>query len=127
MNLRLLIFFLLVSCDNGLNKTSPDEIRILINSGIVDKIIEGNFIIGEEKQTIFIKDLLFNAHDNRISHHYRFKGISVFQSKMIALKKISGLNPPNIIKSESDSTIIKFYYSWALKNKYIKNAGNVPN
>lgn len=129
MNIKYFILFLFVSCNNGNNKkTNPDEIRNLIYNMNVNKIVEGNFIIGEEKQIIFIKDLLINADDNRISHHYRFKGISVYQSKMIALKKISGMNPPNLIKSKSDSVVIKFYYNWAIKNNYIEGSsfGNVP-
>ena len=89
------------------------------NEQIVNKIVEGYFIIGEEKQIKFIKDIIINPVDNRISHHYKFNGISVYQSKMIALKKISGLEPPIKISSKSNIVVIEFYYKWALKEKYI--------
>ena len=96
------------------------EIGKLINSNDVNEIVEGYFIVGEQKQTHFISGIFNNANDGRISHHYKFKGISVYQSKMIAMKKISGISPPIKINYKPDSLVIDFYYSWALKNNYIK-------
>ena len=117
-NIKYFFLILFFSC-NSSNKTKSDIITKLILSNDVNKIVEGYFIIGEEKQIKFIKDIIINPVDNRISHHYKFNGISVYQSKMIALKKISGLEPPIKISSKSNIVVIEFYYKWALKEKYI--------
>jgi hypothetical protein len=116
--LKYLILILFFSCKNE-GKTDIAKIRKLIRSNNVNEIVEGYFIIGEEKQTIFIKDMFLNINDARISHHYKFKGISIYQSKLIALKKISGLDSPFKITRKPDCRVIKFYYKWALKNNFI--------
>lgn len=122
IKLIILIFFIFfiffISCDNK-QITEEEQIKEMINSDDPGKIVEGYYIIGNEKRNVFIKDAFLNATDSRISHQYKFKGISVYQSKMIALKKISGLTSPVLIKHKADSVVIKFYYNWAVKNNYI--------
>lgn len=100
------------------------NIKKLISSDNVNEVVEGYFIIGEEKQHAFIKDIFNNPYDNRISHQYKFKGISIYQSKMIAMKKISGISPSVKINHKSDSLVINFYYNWAIKNNYVSSLSN---
>ena len=54
-------------------------------------------------------------NDVRISHDAKFYGISVCEAKIKALKRISGLIPPNKITCEYDSLNTVFYKNWALK------------
>ncbi len=112
------LIFLFISCDMD-NKVENKTIEKFINSTSVDEIVKGYYLIGENKKSKFVKDIFYKPEDLRISHNYRFKGISVYQSKMIALKKISGLHPPNKITHSKDSVIIAFYYEWALNNKLL--------
>jgi hypothetical protein len=124
---KFLIFILVIFSCNEKHKTEKKNVNELINSKDVNDVVEGYFIIGEEKQVNYISEIFKNPSDNRISHHYRFKGISIYQSKMIAMKKISGLKPPVNINYKSDSLVISYYYNWALKNKYIKpNPSSIP-
>lgn len=108
--IKYLILILCISCNNG-EKVDIENVKKLIASKNVNEIVEGYFIIGETNQTIFINDMFININDARISHHYRFKGISVYQSKMIALRKISGLKSPYKITSKPDKRIICFYFN----------------
>ena len=111
-----LLILLLFNCDN----ICETDIKKLINSENVNDLVKGNYIIGECGKDNYIEHLFENVEDNRISHEYKFYGISVYQSKIVALKKLSGLNPPKEITSEIDTTIINFYLDWAKKNKLIR-------
>jgi len=115
MKIKILYVFviLLMSCNN---KKSEQDVDSLINSKDVNQVVEGIFIIGEEKNVHYVDFLLKNLDDVRVSNHYKFKGISVYQSKMIALKKISNQAPPEKITYKKNQTIIDFYKDWAIKN-----------
>ncbi len=73
-----------------------------------DKILGANRA-GESGKKKFIPLLLENADDPRTSTNFRFKGVSVYQAKMNALKKILKLDPPGWITADPDSQIIVFY------------------
>lgn len=45
--------------------------------------------------------------------------MSVYQVKMNAMKKITGIAPPNKTTSEPDSIDIKFYLNVAIKHGWI--------
>ncbi|OIQ17257.1 MAG: hypothetical protein BM557_08570 [Flavobacterium sp. MedPE-SWcel] len=119
---KIYLYILLVfaiSCNEKSGQTD-NEISEKINSSNTNQIVTGYYYIGEEEKTKFIPNIFENPTDARISHSMEYKGISVYQSKMIAMKKISGLPAPNSINSTPDSLVIKFYYDWAIKNNYIK-------
>lgn len=98
-----LLFLLAASCNK------EQKIERLLNSEDKQDLIEGAFEAGETGNKKFIPLLLKNANDPRITHNLRFKGMSVYQSKMNALKKILKQQPTVAITYKPDSTVIKFY------------------
>ncbi|APD08049.1 hypothetical protein UJ101_02551 [Flavobacteriaceae bacterium UJ101] len=101
---------------------------VYIKSNNQDSLIKAFYTIGEENLTEYIPLLLTETHDERISHNALFKGISVYQSKMLALEKISNLKSPCKLTYQYDSIIVNFYTNWAFNkdnfNKLIKNEFN---
>ena len=92
------------------NKDKDDkEICKLLNSKDKDEIIKGAFEAANTGNKKYIPLLLKNANDNRRSINIKFKGYSVYQAKMLAIKKISKKEPPRIIDKLSDSLIINYY------------------
>lgn len=109
-----------LSCQRNIESYTNEEIKSKIDSDIIDEIIEGYYIVGEKRKTEFIPDMYENPLDSRISHNIKFYGMSIYQSKMIAMKKISKLTPPHDITYSADSTVINFYYRWAVNSNYLK-------
>ena len=72
-------------------------------------MIEGAYLAGETGDKKFVPYLLKDANNPRMSTDLHYKGISVYESKMGALRKIYGKEPPVPITSDVDSTVIKFY------------------
>ena len=99
----LLIWFTILSCN------SNEQITALLNSNVKDDIILGSNKAGESGKKQFIPLLLKNAADERRSTNFNFKGVTVYQAKMDALRKIFKKEPPVKITYKLDSTIIKFY------------------
>ena len=97
------VFILFISCN------SHNKIIRLLNSKAKEDIILGAYEAGESGDRRFIPLLLKNANDVRRSTNLRFKGISVYQSKMGALKKIFKQDPPVKLTHKPDSTVINFY------------------
>jgi hypothetical protein len=106
------LFILLPGCNYD------EKIATLLNSSKKNDIILGAYLAGESHKLEFVPLLLRNANDVRISTNIRFKGMSVYQEKMIALKKIFKLGPPTEITEKPDSLIINFY---TLKYNQIKD------
>lgn len=112
LSITLGLIFIAMSCNAQKNK----KIETLLKSEDATDIILGNYLIGEAHDSSYVWRLLSNTDDSRISHDVRFKGMSVYQSKMVAIKKISNLSPPSPINYKPDSIIINFYNTWAVKN-----------
>jgi len=110
------LFIILSSCENNNN----EEVQKFLNSNDKTQIIRGCSLIKDKKDTIFVKSLLSNINDSRISHDLEFYGISVYEAKIKALKRISGLTPPNVITYKIDSLNMNFYKKWAIRKGYIK-------
>jgi len=121
MNKLILIGFMLfvVACSNK-ESYNRKEVEKLISSDDPSDLVNGYFQIGEHQDTTFLLQLTLDMYDPRITHEAKFKGMSVYQSKMIALKKISGLNPPIEISYSPDSTIVNFYCSWVERSTRYK-------
>ena len=85
----------------------------------MNKICEASYFIGELRDTISVPLLLSDIDDPRISHHIKYKGMSVYYCKAVALKKISGLDIQIKQHSMSDSNLIKQFYDWAIKTNII--------
>lgn len=78
------------------------------NSGY-DRIIEAILEIQEANDTSMLDAMLYKADDPRITHNVFHKGKSVYEVKMLALKRITGVNPPSEITYREDTAIINFY------------------
>jgi len=113
INKLLIVTVLLVAC-----KSSDNDIKILLQSKNVEDRIEGAYKAGESGKEKFIPYLLMNADDPGRSTQLQFKGFSVYQEKVIALKKILKVEPPVKITRDPDSTVIRFYIKAA--SKYVK-------
>lgn len=81
--------------------------------------MKGYYLVGEYKKVEFIKDMFLNIDDQRISHHLEFKGMSVFQAKMMALRKIYNIEPPRKITYKYDKIIAEHYRDWSYKSGYL--------
>lgn len=107
------IFYLMlinIFCNTNNELPTTEEIISLLNSkDDKDKLILGVYYAGESRDSFFIKPILEVANDPRVSHNKHFYGMSVHQSCMIALKKITNTSPPNIISHKVDYDNIKFY------------------
>lgn len=96
---------------------TQNEIHQLIKGNSADNFILASYKIRESRDTLFLAFLLNDLNDGRITNDVRFKGMSVYQSKVIALKKISGLSPPAPLTYRPDSINIKFYLEWYANKK----------
>jgi len=108
---------MLFSCEKRYNK---EDIIILLNSNDKTEILKGCSLLKDEKDTVFVKYLFKNIEDGRISHNAEFYGITVHQATIGALKRISGINPPNKSTYKFDSLNTAFYKKWAVKKRFIK-------
>ncbi|WGK94875.1 MULTISPECIES: hypothetical protein [Flavobacterium] len=99
----ILIILVFLSCNKD------KEICKLLNSNEKDEIIEGAFEAANSGDSKYIPLLLKNANDARRSTNLKFKGYSVYQAKMLAIKRISKKEPSRIISRKPDSLVIKYY------------------
>jgi len=113
LNRILIVVLLLASC-----KQSDKHIISLLRSKDFNDRIEGACKAGESGKVEFIPYLLENANDPATATSLEFKGFSVYQEKMLAIKDILNIKPPVTITRDPDSVIIKFYTKAA--SKYFK-------
>ncbi|MBI2731458.1 MAG: hypothetical protein HYX40_12040 [Sphingobacteriales bacterium] len=89
-------------------------------------IIKAAYKLGERKDVSAVRPLLSNILDPRMSTHINFKGMNVCYSRLVALRKISGLNPPApLIKFSVDTISAKFYLNWAIEKGIIKSPDEI--
>src|SRR5688572_4071922 len=110
----LLLLFALASCNSR-----EQRIKSQLKSNETVKIIQACNDLKTIDDTIFVASLLENPYDIRITNDLRYKGIPVYQVKMNALQRISGLNPPNRINYKLDSVNVEFYLDWAKERRFI--------
>jgi len=110
INKLLIVIILLASCQH-----SDNNIKALLQSTKVEDRIEGAYKAGESGRTAFIPYLLKNGDDPSRSTLIQFKGFSVYQEKMVALRKILRREPPVKITRDPDSIVIRFYIKAASK------------
>jgi len=120
--LKISCLFILVSCTS---KTT--RINQLVNSEKLEDRMEAYYLIGEKKDFSKIEIMFSRINNSQISHNKKFYGMSEHYCILIALKKISGLNPPNKINYYPDVENIHFYYDWAVKNGYTKNIDSIDS
>jgi hypothetical protein len=113
-------FSLLVSC----TKTNMYKQDLLSND--VDKICKAAYKLGETQDTTSVRLLLTKILDPRVSHDIRFKGMSVNQCRLGALRKISGLqykSKPGDYKT--DTLASELYLNWAINKGYVKDKSEI--
>jgi hypothetical protein len=120
----LLFMLALTSCAQSSKSdklaNSNQNVTNLISSNEPGKLVEAFYLVGENKMIDYVPIIFEKIDDPRISHNAKFKGISVYQSKIIALEKISGIESPRNVTYKPDTVIIKFYRNWAFDRGYIK-------
>ena len=108
--LAIIIFVLTtIGCKSN---SQVEDITELLKSNKPEDLINGFYLIGEARDTSFLREIISNPYDPRVTNVLKFKGMSVYQSKMNALRKISNTNPPFKITYKPDSTIVNFYCKW---------------
>jgi hypothetical protein len=111
----ILIFILFFGCNRSTNR-----INNLLESELLSDNMKAYYLIGEKRDTSFVPIIIEHLDDPEISHHYRFLGMSAYQTKIGALRKISGQDSPNKISYKPDSVNIRFYLKWAEEEGYKK-------
>ena len=107
--MKYILIGILIACISCERKLDRVDIIKMLNSNNKDSIILGCRYVSQQKDTTYYAHLLKNPYDPRISHMLKFKGESVYQSKMKALEEITGLKAPKKITHEIDSSIVLFY------------------
>ena len=102
--------WIVVACNND------SKITRLLKSEKAYEVILGAFEAGESGNKKFVPLLLDNCADERSTTNIQFKGFTVYEEKMAALRKIYKKEPPVKISWKPDSTIIKFYIEYAKEN-----------
>lgn len=113
----LFVVLIFLSCNKG---RDSNDLREMLNSNNVEKIIEASNYINKNKDTSLVADLLMNSFDPRISHDIRYYGMSVFKVKMSVMKALTAFSPPKKMTYKPDSVIIKFYYDISKKRGWIE-------
>lgn len=109
MKKLILVALILVTVVLVFYWTSDNRIISLLGSDKTYDLISGAYKAGETGKVKFAPYLLKDCDDPRISNSLDFKGMSVYQSKMNALRKIFKTEPPVAITYRTDSTVINFY------------------
>lgn len=87
-------------------------------------VINAAYELGEMKDTSAVKLLLTHILDPRTSTNLNYKGMCVCYGRLIALKKISGINTL-INRFDVDTAAAHFYLDWAVKNHYLKDKSEI--
>jgi len=109
--LACIIFFTL-SCTKRVNRSM---LKKMLKSNDISQIIEAVNYIADTRDTSMVKDMLENSFDPRITHFAKHKGMSIYQLKMGAMRKLTGIVSPNKITYKPDSVNIDFYVEIAVK------------
>lgn len=124
MTNRLFIFIsfgLLFCCSCDQKK----DYKVDLLSDDIVKIDKACFELGEAKDTSAVQLLLNHLKDPRITNNLNFKGMSVYQCRIGALRKISGLDFEKKITHKIDTDAINFYIDWAIGNRHIKDRSDI--
>ena len=91
----------------------------MVKSENKSRIIMATEEIRKARDTSMIGALLYAADDPRISHLLSYKGKSVYQIKMEALRDITGIDPPAEITNDIDTAIIQFYLKMFPQHSFV--------
>lgn len=106
--MKVIILFFLMSFFSC-NSYDRAEIRKMLDSEDKNKLMEAVYLIGENRDSFFIDDLIRLSYDPRVVHKMEYLGMSIHYGCIGALKKLTNQLPPNKIDYEVDSVNISFY------------------
>jgi hypothetical protein len=116
----ILMHFLLLSC------TSNEKYKKDLLSDDRTKIDMACYKLGEIRDTSAIKPLFKKILDPRISNDLRFKGMSVNYCRLMALRKISGVDVGREIDQfRVDTVATLFYLDWAVRQGFLNGKDEV--
>lgn len=120
-------FILLYSCTSiEKDKQTKEKYKQDLLSDSVIKIDQACYVLGKLKDTSSVKLLFSKILDPRVSNDLRFKGMSVNYCRLIALRKISGLDiGRKIDQFGPDTAATYFYLDWAIKSGYLKSKSDI--
>ncbi len=93
-----------------------EDYRKMLTNNNVDSIFIACYHLGEFKDTQSISKLIQDLNDTRTTNNIRFKGMSIYQCKIGALQKITGLKFGNPDYIPNDS-IINLWQNWWKSNQ----------
>ena len=118
--LLTVLALLLFSC------TSTEKYKRDLQSGNINEIDKACFKLGEAKDTSAVKLLLTHILDPRTSTNIHYKGMTVNYCRLVALRKISGVDLGRKINQFwPDTAATLFYLDWAVKNGHIENTSEI--
>lgn len=103
-----------MSCHKISNKRKI-ELWSMIKSNNKDSIINATVEIQKVGDTSMVGALLYKPYDPRVLTRINYKGMSVYQIKMLALGFITGKKPPQPVTYIPDSSIVNFYIKETLR------------
>lgn len=121
MKYKLFIgIFILISCSRGIEERTLIE---MFNSKDKKQLLTAIEYVSDHHQVHMVKYLLSDALDPRIVHDVRYKGMSIYQIKMGAMQKLTGVKSLKKITYRPDSAVFRFYLELSKKNGWmpIKN------
>jgi hypothetical protein len=117
---KLIIFFFLAIAITSCFKFKEDNenrkyINSLLRSTNSCDIIKANFLIGRLRDSSYLDTLFKDIYNiESCSGNIHFKGMSIYQSKIGALRKIIGIDSILNVNYEPDSNIVKH-----MRKKYL--------
>lgn len=109
-------FLILISCGRVI-----DEKRLIemFNSKDKMQLVTAINYVSDHHEVHMVKYLLSDALDPRIVHDLRYKGMSIYQLKMGAMEKLTGVKSLKKITYMPDSAVFRFYLEISVKNGWI--------
>lgn len=114
-----MILVIIILCSFQM-KFSNREIIELLKSDNRDSLVMALSQEYGSKDSALVKYIMRNPTDPRITHEAFHKGMSIYQMKMNAMKRITLAIPPKAITYKPDTSIINFYLSISKKKGWLK-------
>lgn len=111
-----IVFFLLLSCTRVISEKKLIE---MFNSKDKRQLLTAIEYVSEHHQVHMAKYVLIDALDPRIVHDLRHKGMSIYQIKMGAMQKLTGVKPLKRITYKPDSSVFRFYLEISIRNGWM--------
>lgn len=121
MKIKQILLISIVLCSLGCFKQiDKPTLKKMLQSEDKLQIIEATDYIKRTRDTSMVNDMLKQSFDPRVTHLLKYKGMSIYQIKMGAMKELTGITPPNTITYRPDSVNIEFYLRIARNRNWIK-------